>query len=42
MGDVAQGERKAPSLAGRFAAAIALTIGFYTLALALSAALIGG
>jgi heat shock protein HtpX len=35
-------ERKAPSLAGRFAAAIALTIGFYALALALAAALIGG
>jgi Zn-dependent protease with chaperone function len=33
---------KAPSLAGRFAAAIALTIGFYTLALAVAAALIGG
>jgi Zn-dependent protease with chaperone function len=30
-----------PSLAGRFAAAIALTIGFYVLALALAAALIG-
>jgi heat shock protein HtpX len=34
-------ERKAPSLAGRFAAAIALTIGFYVLALGLAAALIG-
>jgi heat shock protein HtpX len=41
MGDVAQGERKAPSLTGRFAAAIALTIGFYTLALLFAAALIG-
>lgn len=32
---------KAPSLAGRFAAAIALTIGFYVLALAIALALIG-
>jgi len=35
------GGRKAPSLKGQFAAAIALTIGFYLLALALAAALIG-
>jgi heat shock protein HtpX len=34
--------RKAPSLAGRFAAAIALTVGFYALALAIALALIGG
>jgi heat shock protein HtpX len=32
---------KPPSLAGRFAAAIALTIGFYILALAIALALIG-
>lgn len=43
MGDDGRrGERKAPSLKGRFAAAIALTIGFYTLALALAGALVGG
>ena len=42
MGDEARHERKAPSLAGRFAAAIALTIGFYTLALAIGGALVGG
>ena len=38
----AAGGAKAPSLAGRFAAAIALTIGFYTLALVIAAVLIGG
>ena len=36
-----EGGRAAPSLAGRFAAAIALTIGFYVLALVIALALIG-
>jgi heat shock protein HtpX len=35
------GARTGPSLAGRFAAAIALTVGFYTLAIAMAAALLG-
>jgi heat shock protein HtpX len=42
MDGAAGSGRTAPSLAGRFAAAIALTVGFYALALALAAALIGG
>ncbi len=42
MADGVRDERKGPSLAGRFAAAIALTIGFYALALALAGALVGG
>ena len=37
----AVGARKAPSLWGRFAAAIALTVGFYVLAVTIAAALIG-
>jgi len=41
MGRVSEG-RRAPSLAGRFAAAIALTIGFYLLALLIALALIVG
>jgi heat shock protein HtpX len=35
------GRRSGPSLAGRFAAAIALTVGFYVLALAITGALLG-
>ena len=33
--------KKAPSLKGRFAAAVALTIGFYVLAIGLAVVLIG-
>lgn len=35
------GRRSGPPLAGRFAAAIALTVGFYVLALAIAGALLG-
>jgi heat shock protein HtpX len=41
MASSAGGGRAAPSLAGRFTAAIALTIAFYVLALAIALALIG-
>jgi heat shock protein HtpX len=37
----AVGARRAPSLWGRFAAAVALTVGFYVLAVAIASALIG-